>query len=134
MIECTALQISVVTEADVAKAVTQDQGPSKIAFNSQGRFKNMFATLDKALDKNNYDMLDFKSSAKKNARYLCRPEKDKAKKKLSDNQAPSQIGLHLGAKMLLIRLRQHWSKDRIQNHFKSKKKRENYFLLQICGH
>ena len=34
-VECPASPISAVTEADIAKTATQDQGPSVIAFNHQ---------------------------------------------------------------------------------------------------
>ena len=63
-VECPASPISAVTEADIAKTATQDQGPSAIAFNPQGRPQKKVTTLDKALDEKNYDMLDLNSLTK----------------------------------------------------------------------
>ena len=45
-VECPALPISAVTEADIVKTATQDQEPSVIAFNPRGRPKKMVTKLN----------------------------------------------------------------------------------------
>ena len=76
-VEGPASPISAVTEADVAKTATQDQGPSVIAFNHRRRPKKMVTTLDKNLDENNYDMLDLNSLTKKECEVFMQTGKKK---------------------------------------------------------
>ena len=93
-VECPASPISAVTEADIAKTATQDQGPSVIAFNPRGRPKKMVTTLDKTLDENNYDMLDLNSLAKKECEVFMQTGKRKNEGKtiIWSNSQPSTAG------------------------------------------
>ena len=93
-VECPASPISAVTEADIAKTATQDQGPSVIAFNPRGRPKKMVTTLDKAFDENNYDMLDLNSLTKKECEVFMQTGKRKNEGKTIRwlNSRPSTAG------------------------------------------
>ena len=131
-VECTASPISAVTEADIAKTATQDQGPSVIAFNPQGRPKKMVTTLDKAVGENNYDMLDLNSLAKKECEVFMQIGKRKNEEKTIrwSNSGPSTAGRQNAVNIIS-------GNTRVKAEYRSildPKKRGNYFLLQICCH
>ena len=101
-VECIASPISAVTEADIAKTATQDQGPSVIAFNLPGRPKKMVTTLDKALDESNYDMLDLNSLTKEKCEVFMQTGKRKNEGKTIkwSNSRPSTAGRQNAANIL----------------------------------
>ena len=97
-LECPASPISAVTEADIAKTATQDQEPSVIAFNPRDGPKKRLQRLIKPLTKTITICWTLIHLQKKNAKYLCRPEKERMKERPSDGQTPGHV--QLGAKML----------------------------------
>ena len=84
------------------KTATQDQGPYVIAFNPQGRNKKMVETLDKALNDNNYHILDLNSLAKKEGEVFMQTRKRKNEEKTIrwSNSRPSTTRLQNAANII----------------------------------